>query len=212
MAAIFQGASAFTLTIITAMHEGYVTGVSQERAQELLGHYKKDGGQPLGYRHNACAVAAAVFVWLGWICVIESCARMFLSTKHAREQSTQEPQRKPPKQPQGSAQNITIEVGGALNAPISINGKRSNPDGPAAHARASLPPHEMSQNTATTESETRVGSAMSDFSTLASASKSTRTGSAYKTSSESGRSGKRLGDMSIAKLTSGVSDGGWGAM
>ena len=58
----------------------------------------------------------------------------------------------------------------------------------------------------------RDDSEMSDFSALASASKSTKVGAGEKTSSESGRSGRRLGEMSIAKLTSGVSDGGWSAM
>lgn len=53
---------------------------------------------------------------------------------------------------------------------------------------------------------------MSDFSALASASKHARQSAGDKTSSESGRSGKRLGEMSIAKLTSGVSDGGWNAL
>lgn len=69
-AVIFQGASAFALTIITARRSGYVTGVSPERANELLGRFTKDGGAPLQYRDNGRALAAVVFVWPGWICVI----------------------------------------------------------------------------------------------------------------------------------------------
>lgn len=143
MAVIFQGASAFTLTIITAMHRGYVTGVSQDRASDLLSNFKKDNGSPLVYRHNGRAVAAAVFVWPGWICVILSCVLMFLSvdnaekgpgplTKHAREKGTQEPQR----DQDHEANFMDLEDG---------DEEKSKHSSPTANPRAPLPPHEISQ-------------------------------------------------------------------
>lgn len=146
MSVIFEGASAFCLTIITAMHEGYVTGVSQAQAQELLGHFTKDGGSPLIYHHNGRAIAAAVFVWPGWICVIFSCVLMFLSidnaekgpgplTKHAREKGTQEPQR----DQDHEANFMDLEDG---------DYEKSKHPSSAADPRAPVPPHELSQTAA----------------------------------------------------------------
>lgn len=151
MAVIFQGASAFCLTIITAMREGYVTGVSPDRARELLSNFKKDGGSPLVYRHNGRAVAATVFVWPGWICVILSCVLLFLSidnaekgpgplTKHAREEGTQEPQ----SEHQANFMDLDDKVD-------DKKPKRSRSVAPAADPRAPLPPNEISQAAATGE-------------------------------------------------------------
>jgi len=70
LATIFHLADALVLTIITATHSSYVTGVSQEQANTLISQAKKSSEAPLVYRHNPRAVAAVVFVWLGWVSVV----------------------------------------------------------------------------------------------------------------------------------------------
>lgn len=79
LAVLIHLASALTLTVITATHRGYVTGVSKERGRYLVGQFHKDDGTPLDYKHNPRAVAAVVFVWLGWVSVVPSCMLLFLS-------------------------------------------------------------------------------------------------------------------------------------
>jgi len=78
LATIFHLASALTLTIITATHRSTITGVSPARATQLLHTFSKYKEAPLLYRHNGRAVAAVVFVWLGWVSVAASCILLFL--------------------------------------------------------------------------------------------------------------------------------------
>nr|POF13235.1 hypothetical protein CFP56_10382 [Quercus suber] len=82
LSVIFYLASALTLTVITATHSAYVTGVSEARGQALAGQFHKDGGVPLEYKHNGRAIAAVVFAWLGWVSVVGSCVLLFLSIDH----------------------------------------------------------------------------------------------------------------------------------
>lgn len=70
LAVLIHLAAALELTVITATHQGYVTGVSAQRGAELVGQFHKDDGTPLNYKKNPRAVAAVVFVWLGWISVV----------------------------------------------------------------------------------------------------------------------------------------------
>ena len=70
MSCVFVGASAFALTIITAMKSAYVTGVSADRAEELLSQYAKYSSTPLRYKDNGRALASVVFVWPGWLSTI----------------------------------------------------------------------------------------------------------------------------------------------
>jgi len=70
LAVVIHLASAITLTCITFIGSAYITGISQARARHLLGEFKKDGGVPLRYSHNGRAIAAVVFVWLGWVSVV----------------------------------------------------------------------------------------------------------------------------------------------
>lgn len=68
LAVCFMLASAFTLTIITATHSGYIVGVNQAQGQEWLREFKKDGGTPpLEYKHNGRALAAVGFVWPAFV-------------------------------------------------------------------------------------------------------------------------------------------------
>lgn len=64
---VFVLASALELTIITARNSGYVDGVSPSEAEELLRQYKKYSITPLRYKDNGRALAAVVFVWLGFV-------------------------------------------------------------------------------------------------------------------------------------------------
>lgn len=66
---LFLGGAAFALTIITARGAADVSGVSPERANELLTQAKYS---PLRYNKNGRAIAACVFIWPGWLCVIAS--------------------------------------------------------------------------------------------------------------------------------------------
>lgn len=75
-------AAALTLTIITATHEAYVTGVNADEAERLLRLY---GGSPLAYRHNGRAIAAVVFIWLGFPATIASTIILWMSHKHDDE-------------------------------------------------------------------------------------------------------------------------------
>jgi len=79
LATILHLADALTLTIITATHHSRIAGVSPARSTELLHSYSKYKEAPLIYRHNGRAVAAVVFVWLGWVSVGASCILLFLA-------------------------------------------------------------------------------------------------------------------------------------
>lgn len=70
LAIFFVGASAFELTVITATHSAFVSGVDVSRGEDLAGEFQKDGGAPLKYRKNARAVAAVVFLWPGFLFTI----------------------------------------------------------------------------------------------------------------------------------------------
>ncbi|KXL42119.1 hypothetical protein M433DRAFT_72222 [Acidomyces richmondensis BFW] len=70
LAVLIHLASAITLTCITFIGSAYITGIGQSRARHLLSEFKKDGGVPLRYSHNGRAIAAVVFVWLGWLSVL----------------------------------------------------------------------------------------------------------------------------------------------
>ncbi|KAK5733643.1 hypothetical protein LTR17_009496 [Elasticomyces elasticus] len=85
LATVFHLASALTLTVITATHRSRITGVSPARATELLHMYSKYREAPLIYRHNGRAVAAVVFVWLGWVSVAASCVLLFLSINNVEK-------------------------------------------------------------------------------------------------------------------------------
>jgi hypothetical protein len=81
-ASLFELSAAFATTIIVARHSGYVSGVSKERASELL---SKFGGPPLDYNKSHRAVASVVFVWLGAIFTIVSTIIMWISIGHNEE-------------------------------------------------------------------------------------------------------------------------------
>ncbi|EMC92835.1 hypothetical protein BAUCODRAFT_37746 [Baudoinia panamericana UAMH 10762] len=72
LSVIFHLASAVTLTIITCTRRAYITGVSAARAEYLLGQFHKDAGPQLEYGRNGRALAAVVFVWIGWVSVAAS--------------------------------------------------------------------------------------------------------------------------------------------
>lgn len=75
LAVIFHLASALTLTCITAMNRVHIrldhghTPATQEQALFWWKHYTKHSEAPMVYKHNARAIAAVVFVWLGWFSV-----------------------------------------------------------------------------------------------------------------------------------------------
>ncbi|KAK4547538.1 hypothetical protein LTR36_000495 [Oleoguttula mirabilis] len=79
LAVIFHLAAALELTVITAMHQGHVTGVSEQEGANLVGQFHKDDGTPLNYKKNPRALAAVVFVWLGFASIVPSCMLLFLS-------------------------------------------------------------------------------------------------------------------------------------
>ncbi|GAB1738567.1 hypothetical protein NU219Hw_g3371t1 [Hortaea werneckii] len=85
LAALAHLASALVITIITASHQGYVTGVSQEEGDELVSQYGKASATPLNYKKNGRAVAAVVFAWLGWCSIVPSCILLFLSIHNAEK-------------------------------------------------------------------------------------------------------------------------------
>lgn len=66
LSVVFVLASALTLTVITATHSAYISGVSQAEATRLLDSWPKHSEAPLKYSQNGRAVAAVVFIWLGW--------------------------------------------------------------------------------------------------------------------------------------------------
>lgn len=82
LACVMVLATALALTIITATHEAYVTGVNADEAETLLRLY---GGSPLEYRHNGRAVAAVVFIWLGLPATVASTVILWMSHKHDDE-------------------------------------------------------------------------------------------------------------------------------
>jgi uncharacterized membrane protein len=104
LAVIIHLASAFTITIITATHQSHIRDVrSGEISRELYwwNQYGKHGEAPLDYKHNARAIAAVVFAWLGTCSVIPSCVLLFLSidnvengpgpkSRHARERDAKQ--------------------------------------------------------------------------------------------------------------------------
>ncbi|KAK4619704.1 hypothetical protein CLAFUW4_11299 [Fulvia fulva] len=90
LAVAFMTGTAFALTVITAMRCQYfrsADGIPFTAAygQSLLSQFKKDGGTPLCYRDNGRAVAAVVFVWLGFLSVVGSCILLFMSISHYKK-------------------------------------------------------------------------------------------------------------------------------
>lgn len=70
LAVIFHLAAALTLTIITATHQAHITARIPPQSQEYWWRkYSKHDEAPLDYKHNARAIAAVVFVCLGWCSV-----------------------------------------------------------------------------------------------------------------------------------------------
>ncbi|KAF2725019.1 hypothetical protein K431DRAFT_216727 [Polychaeton citri CBS 116435] len=68
LATVFVCASAFTLTIITATQEAYISGVPAEVGRQINEQFHKAGGAPLKYRNCGRALAAVVFIWPGFVC------------------------------------------------------------------------------------------------------------------------------------------------
>lgn len=84
LAVIFHLADALTLTIITAMHSAQVVAsIPPDNDQYWWSYYGKHGEAPLVYKNNPRAIAAVVFVWLGWASLPPSCALLFMSINHA---------------------------------------------------------------------------------------------------------------------------------
>ncbi|KAL1634278.1 hypothetical protein SLS58_010720 [Diplodia intermedia] len=79
LACVFALASALTMTVITATHSAYVTGVDAPEATRLLAAAK---GQPLRYRENPRAIASVVFLWPGFIATVASTVIMWRSLTH----------------------------------------------------------------------------------------------------------------------------------
>ena len=69
LATCFHLASALTLTIITATHRSHLKGQEPQGTHYWVHQYSKASEAPLVYKHNARAIAAVVFVWLGWVSV-----------------------------------------------------------------------------------------------------------------------------------------------
>lgn len=70
MSCVFTLASALAMTVIVALRSAYVTGVSAERAEEMLQQYAKYSATPLQYKENGRAVASVVFIWPGWVATV----------------------------------------------------------------------------------------------------------------------------------------------
>lgn len=70
MSCVFVLASALAMTIIVALRSANVTGVSPERAEELLGQYTKYNVTPLTYKDNGRALASVIFIWPGWVATV----------------------------------------------------------------------------------------------------------------------------------------------
>lgn len=91
LAVIFHLASALTLTVITARHVSRIRGdygrseLSRDETQHWWRQYSKHSEAPLIYRHNPRAIAAVVFVWLGWISVLPSCVLLFLGINNTEK-------------------------------------------------------------------------------------------------------------------------------
>jgi len=83
---IFHLAAALWLTIITARNRSHIRGdrgrttLSHAEEQAYWRQYSKHSEAPLIYRHNPRAVAAVVFVWLGWCSVLPRCESARTST------------------------------------------------------------------------------------------------------------------------------------
>lgn len=76
LATIFHLASALTLTVITVRQRSYVVPhIAPFDPQFWWRKYTKHAEAPLIYRHNGRAVAAVVFVWLGWVSVAARCVQ-----------------------------------------------------------------------------------------------------------------------------------------
>ncbi|EPS43406.1 hypothetical protein H072_2681 [Dactylellina haptotyla CBS 200.50] len=72
-------ADALAFTIIAAMRECWVDGVTGEELARVL----REAGKPnLKYRHNARIVAAVVFLWVGLVFTIASTYILFKSYAH----------------------------------------------------------------------------------------------------------------------------------
>jgi len=76
---IFVLADAIAYTVIVCTHNAHVSGVSSERAQEVL---SSSGGPPITYHENGRVVASLVLLWLGFPFVIASTILLFMSHKH----------------------------------------------------------------------------------------------------------------------------------
>lgn len=72
-------ASALALSVITATHAAYVTGVAPARARTLVAAYN---GSPLQYRRNGRSIASLVFLWLGFPSVVASTVLLWMSLAH----------------------------------------------------------------------------------------------------------------------------------
>lgn len=76
LSVIFHLASALWLTVVTARQrstirgDGGRTALSHGEVEIWWRQYKKHSQAPLIYRHNPRALAAVVFVWLGWTSVL----------------------------------------------------------------------------------------------------------------------------------------------
>lgn len=70
LAVIFHLASALTLTVISARHEAFISGVPRSEWQGLVDQYPKGEEAPVVYRHNGRAIAAVCFAWPGFLAVL----------------------------------------------------------------------------------------------------------------------------------------------
>ena len=75
LAVIFHLAATLALTVITASHRSYIKGdsfasLTESNQQFWWKQFPKHDEAPLIYRHNARAIAAVVFGWLGWCSVV----------------------------------------------------------------------------------------------------------------------------------------------
>lgn len=79
LACVMVFADALALTIITATHSAYITGVSAAEGERLLDGYN---GSNLSYKQNGRAVASVVFIWPGFLSTVASAIVLWLSYDH----------------------------------------------------------------------------------------------------------------------------------
>ncbi|KAK3679395.1 hypothetical protein LTR78_000956 [Recurvomyces mirabilis] len=82
LAVMFHLASAILLTIVTITHRSYCSGVDAATCESFVATSKKAKEAPMVYGKNGRAVAAVVFVWLGWLSVLASCILLFAGIKN----------------------------------------------------------------------------------------------------------------------------------